>query len=89
MEEVTCVSIRPEKATTDLEIIEQWGKTNGGTAGDIRRQCPQLKVKILREISEMCEKLVAEGRLMATGAPDNQPDKRYVGRSLKKSVQYM
>lgn len=72
---------------SDLEIIEQWGKTNGGTAKDIRMQCPELKAGTLRNISELCEKLVAEGRLQATRVP--VPDKRYVGRSLEKSSQYM
>ena len=70
---------------SDLEIIEQWGKTNGGTASDIRMQCPELKAKKVREISGMCERLVAEGRLQVT----NVPDERYMGRSLKKSLQYM
>jgi hypothetical protein len=72
---------------SDLEIIEHWGKTNGGTAKDIRMQCPELKMKKLKEISENCERLVAEGRLQATRVP--VPDKRYVGRSLQKSSQYM
>ncbi len=72
---------------SDIEIIEQWGKTNGGTAKDIRMQCPELKMKKLREISEICERLVAEGRLQATRVP--VPDKRYVGRSLEKSSEYM
>jgi len=72
---------------TDLEIIEQWGKANGGTASDIRKQCPELKAKKVREISGMCVRLVAEGRLQATRVP--VPDSRYVGRSLKKSSQYM
>lgn len=71
----------------DLEIIEQWGKTNGGTASDIRRQCPELKAKKVREVSGMCERLVANGRLQATRVP--VPDNRYVGRSLKKSSQYV
>jgi len=72
---------------SDLEIIEHWGKTNGGTARDIRTQCPELKMKKLKEISENCERLVAEGRLQATRVP--VPDKRYVGRSLEKSSEYM
>lgn len=70
-----------------LEIIEQWGKANGGTASDIRKQCPELKKIKVSEISEMCEKLVAEGRLQATNVP--VPVRRYVGRSLKKSSEYM
>ena len=72
---------------TDLEIIEQWGKANGGTARDIRTQCPELEARKLREISGMCERLVAEGRLQATRVP--VPDKRYLGRSLERSSQYM
>lgn len=72
---------------SDLEVIERWGKANGGTAGDIRMQCPELKARKLREISGMCERLVAEGRIQATRVP--VPDSRYVGRSLKKSSQYM
>jgi len=71
----------------ELEIIEQWGKTNGGTASDIRRQCPELKKIKVSEISDMCEQLVAEGRLQATNVP--VPANRYVGRSLKKSLQYL
>lgn len=50
-------------------------------------QCPELKARKLREISEMCERLVAEGRLQATRVP--VPASRYVGRSLEKSSQYM
>ena len=72
---------------SDLEVIEQWGKANGGTARDIRMQCPELKARKVREISEICERLVAEGRLQATEVP--VPDSRYVGRSLGKSSQYM
>jgi hypothetical protein len=71
----------------DLEIIELWGRSNGGTAKDIRTQCPELKRRKLSEISGMCERLVTEDRLQATRVP--VPDKRYVGRSLEKSSQYM
>jgi hypothetical protein len=71
---------------TDLEIIERWGKTNGGTAADIRMQCPELSRKTLREISELCEKLVALGRLSKARVP--VPGGRYIGRSLKKSSCY-
>lgn len=76
-----------ETLASDLEVIEQWGRSSGGTATDIRRQCRELKAKTLREISEMCERLVAEGRLTATRAP--VLDNRYLGRSLQKSSQYM
>jgi hypothetical protein len=72
---------------SDLEIIEQWGKANGGTANDIRMQCPELKAKIVREISGMCEQLVAEDRLNKTRVL--APSGRYIGRSLKKSSQFM
>lgn len=72
---------------SNLEIIEQWGKANGGAASDIRKHCPEMKAKKVGEISEMCERLVAEGRLQATRVP--VLDSRYVGRSLKKSSQYM
>lgn len=71
----------------DLEIMEQWGKANGGTASDIRVQCPGLKAKKVREISGMCERLVADGRLQAVRVP--APVNRYVGRSLEKSSQCM
>jgi len=80
-------SVQGEKPMGDFEIIEQWGKANGGTARDIRTQCPELKARKLREISEMCERLVAEGRIRSTRVP--VPDKRYLGRSLEKSSQYM
>ncbi len=69
-----------------LEAIETWGRTNGGTAGDIRRQCPQLKKKTLKQISALCDQLVAEGRLLAARVP--VPNNRYVGRSLEKSSEY-
>jgi len=80
-------SVQGGKPLSDLEAIERWGKTNGGTARDIRMQCPGLKARKLREISKICERLVAEGRLQATRVP--VPDSRYLGRSLGKSSQYM
>jgi len=80
-------SVQGGKHMSDLEIIEQWGKTNGGTAKDIRTQCPELKAGTLRKISELCEKLVAEDRLAAKRVPVRES--RYVGRSLEKSVRYM
>jgi hypothetical protein len=82
--------MKKRKRMNDLEASEaimEWGKTNGGTAREIQRQLSQLKGWTQRQISELCERLVAEGRLLATRVP--VPDGRYVGRSLKKSLRYM
>lgn len=85
MEEVAVSALKNH--LSDAEIIERWGKGNGGTARDIRMQCPELSRRTLREISELCEKLVSEGRLSVTKTP--VPGSRYVGRSLKKSAQHV
>ena len=58
-----------EYPLSDLEIIEEWSKTNWGTAKDIVAQCPDLAEKRVKKVGEMCEQLVAEGRLKATDAP--------------------
>jgi hypothetical protein len=58
-----------EYPLSDLEIIEKWSKTNWGTAKDIVAQCPDLADKRVKKVGEMCEQLVAEGRLKATDAP--------------------
>jgi len=76
-----------KKPVIRLEIIERWGETNGGTARDIKTQCAELRGMTLKEISKLCEKLVAEGRLQATRVPVQ--GSRYLGRSLKRSSQYM
>ncbi|MGA2609825.1 MAG: hypothetical protein ABSH01_20495 [Terriglobia bacterium] len=54
---------------SDLEIIMKWSQTNWGTAKDIVAQCPDLAEKRVKKVGEMCEQLVAEGRLKATDAP--------------------
>ncbi len=82
-----CQSSRTQEPITDLEIIEQWGKTNGGTASDIKKQCPKLKSKTLAEISRLCALLVAEGRLHTTNIQVR--NSRYMGRSLERTAQYM
>jgi hypothetical protein len=97
MEEVTRTGRRSRQGSREadqeenpmpaLEIIERWGRSNGGTTRDIQRQCPELRSRTLSEISEMCERLAAEGRLAVTRIP--VPQTRYVGRSLKGSAQYM
>ena len=76
--------IRGEESVAELEIIEEWGRTNGGTIDDIRMQVPELKGKTRKEVSEMCETLAAKGRLPVTRVP--APSGRYLGRSLKKST---
>lgn len=66
-----------EYPLSDLEIIEKWSKTNWGTAKDIVAQCPDLADKRVKKVGEMCEQLVAEGRLKATDAPGL----RYIGQA--------
>ena len=66
-----------EYPLSDLEIIEKWSKTNWGTAKDIVAQCPDLAEKRVKKVGEMCEQLVAEGRLKATDAPGL----RYIGQA--------
>jgi len=68
----------------ELEIIEEWGRTNGGTVDDIRVQIPELKRKTRKEVLRICEAIAAEGRLAVARVP--VPGGRYVGRSLKKSL---
>ena len=73
---------REEKAKhecplSDLEIIMKWSQTNWGTAKDIVAQCPDLAEKRVKKVGEMCEQLVAEGRLKATDAPGL----RYIGQA--------
>jgi hypothetical protein len=79
-------TVEYKAAISNLEAVEQWGKAHGGTASDIRRRCPELRRVTLGEITAMCERLVAEGRLTATNVP--VPSRRYVGRSLAKSAEY-
>ena len=88
MKEASCLTTtEKEKSMSDPEIIELWGQVHGGTASDIRRQCPELKAKTLRKITEMCERLVTEGLMAAAKVP--VPNGRYVGRSLEKSAEYL
>jgi hypothetical protein len=71
----------------DYEMIVEWGKTKGGTVRDIRMQLPGLKAKSLRQITEVCERLVAEGRLGKAMVPVRNG--RYIGRSLEKWSRYI
>ncbi len=79
-------TVEYKAAISNLEVIENWGKAYGGTASDVRRQCPELRRMTLKAITAMCERLAAEGRLTATKVP--VPSDRYVGRSLEKSAEY-
>ena len=88
MEKVAGNDVQTRPSTIrELEIIEGWGKIHSGTASEIKRQCPALKKLKVSEIAAICEWLVAEGRLQATKIPV-RPN-RYVGRSFKKSLQYL
>lgn len=66
-----------EYPSSDLETIMKWTQTNCGTAKDIVAQCPDLAEKRVKKVREMCEQLVAEGRLTATDVPPL----RYIGQA--------